>query len=399
MRSRSEWGARSPKGTTSLHPNHVQYITIHWPGSSSAHLPVEDIAAQLRGWQNYHMDVRGWRDIAYNEAVDLNGENWELRGLNVQDGSVANMGGLVYSILAVYGQEDVPTEAMKRTIKERVEEAKKRFPNAKVVGHRELKSTECPGDAIFSWLKAGMPTEETAPEPMRFRYMELNCLSTRFDSQNPLPNWPTRDDRIVRLMRLADADAYGLIEASETQRNYIRAHLPGGTSRWKVWTRGDNYDQAILFDSEKLKHFGPDPKIEVVFGPTNYHGGLYQLFEAGGIKFWLGVFHLPPLKVATPNEQREHFEKFLAKMPEGTVLIAGDGNNESLAEWAPSLLNARTAAKNSKTRDVPTSGKRIIDYVLTTKDVEIRGYTVSQTLHEETDHEGVIVAVTIFDGN
>lgn len=57
------------------------------------------------------MDSRGSGDIAYNEAVDLTGEAWTLRG-NVADGSVANLGRQVCSILAVLGTSDTPTDAM-----------------------------------------------------------------------------------------------------------------------------------------------------------------------------------------------------------------------------------------------------------------------------------------------
>ena len=40
-----------------------------------------DATAPLdRGWQTFHMKTRGWSDIAYNIAVDLAGEVWELRG-------------------------------------------------------------------------------------------------------------------------------------------------------------------------------------------------------------------------------------------------------------------------------------------------------------------------------
>lgn len=161
---RSDWTARKPKGTTALVASAVKWIAVHWPGSSGS-LAKKDVRALLRGWQGYHMDSRGWRDIAYNEAVDLTGEAWTLRG-NVADGSVANLGGQVYSILAVLGTSDTPTDAMLATLAERIAVARKRYPNAKVVGHRDLKSTDCPGSKLAAWLKAGMPLDTPKDTPV-----------------------------------------------------------------------------------------------------------------------------------------------------------------------------------------------------------------------------------------
>lgn len=165
---RRDWTSRAPKGTTALVASAVRYIAIHWPGSNGSLSPT-NTAGYLRGWQDYHMDVRGWRDIAYNEAVDQQGEAWTCRGENA-DGSVSGMGGKVYSILAVLGTNDSPTEDMLVTIAARAAAALKRYPNAKIVGHRDLKSTECPGADVYAWLKQGMPTgtgttTPTLPKP------------------------------------------------------------------------------------------------------------------------------------------------------------------------------------------------------------------------------------------
>lgn len=229
VHNRTAWKARKPKGVTKLVPADVKFVAVHWPGSEG-HLPVEDVAAQLRGWQDFHMDDRGWRDIAYNEAVDQNGDVWMLRGPNA-DGSVKDMGGEVYSILAVYGVPDTPSQAMLATIKERVALAQKTYTKAKVVGHRDLKSTDCPGDKVYDWLQHGMPLEGTTPEPDPepdpepepagrddlFRFATYNAQLPQFDGG------PVGDD--IRFLRnVLKPSILAMQEVNEKYREAIEAH-------------------------------------------------------------------------------------------------------------------------------------------------------------------------------
>lgn len=161
---RADWTTSKPAGTVALSASKVTHIAIHYPGSSGA-LAGKSTPPLLRGWRDYHVRGRGWSDIAYNEAVDQRGEVWVLRG-HVADGSVKNMGGKVYSILAVIGNSEAPSAAMLRTIRERADMAKVRYPKAKIVGHGQLVSTSCPGKALQAWINNGLPVgDSTTPTP------------------------------------------------------------------------------------------------------------------------------------------------------------------------------------------------------------------------------------------
>jgi hypothetical protein len=78
---RSAWNARPPNGGPgNLTVSSVQGAVIHWPGTGTTtgiHSQAA-VASALRGWQNYHMDDRGWSDIAYQIAVDQAGRAWTL---------------------------------------------------------------------------------------------------------------------------------------------------------------------------------------------------------------------------------------------------------------------------------------------------------------------------------
>lgn len=164
IHQRTDWTKRLFRSRVALRFSDVKHVVIHWPGSKG-HLLLAKVAGYLRGWQDWHMDGRGWTDIAYNEAVDQNGDVWILRG-DYRDGATKNYGGRSYSILAVLGTDDTPSDAMLATLADRANAAQARSAaGCRIVGHRDLiTTTECPGDALYGWIHAGMPlAEEPAP--------------------------------------------------------------------------------------------------------------------------------------------------------------------------------------------------------------------------------------------
>jgi N-acetylmuramoyl-L-alanine amidase len=81
--SRSSW-TDEPRGGAQLTGSQLVGIACHWPGTTTDAYGVESaskVAARLRGWWDYHVNVRGWTDIGYNFAVDQAGRVWDLRGL------------------------------------------------------------------------------------------------------------------------------------------------------------------------------------------------------------------------------------------------------------------------------------------------------------------------------
>jgi len=73
---RSEWGARA---TSTSVGSTVKLAVVHHSASSNDYSPA-DVPGVLRSIQAYHMDGRGWSDIAYNFVVDKFGGIWEGRG-------------------------------------------------------------------------------------------------------------------------------------------------------------------------------------------------------------------------------------------------------------------------------------------------------------------------------
>lgn len=173
---RSAWDARPSRGGVALVPSAVIGEALHWPGmdkpiDAAGAIGQRRVASALRGWQNYHMDDRGWSDIAYQIAIDQAGRAWTLRGLNIRSGANgdATVNKLYGAFLLVLAPGEQPSAAMKSTVKGVILDFRKRFPKASLTpkGHRDVRAegTDCPGPLAYAAIKRGefTPGKITAP--------------------------------------------------------------------------------------------------------------------------------------------------------------------------------------------------------------------------------------------
>lgn len=170
---RSAWGARAPKGGPgSLTVSRVEGVVIHWPGTSSK-TPITSlsaVASALRGWQAYHMDNKGWSDIAYQVAVDQAGRAWTLRGLRTQSGANGNadLNERYGAILLVLIAGEQPSDAMKATVRAVIADYRRIYPNGDAIRpHSAVRpdGTDCPGPAARAAITRGDFTPRTTTPP------------------------------------------------------------------------------------------------------------------------------------------------------------------------------------------------------------------------------------------
>jgi len=168
--SRSAWGARpATDGPGPLDVREVVGIALHWP-AMSAPLRAPKVAAALRGWQDYHMDDRGWSDIAYQEAVDQTGNVYVLRGLKATGGANGDTAANAShgSLLLVLAPGEQPSVAMIRAVRRRIRSHRRLFPRStRIVGHNDIRPepTACPGPIVSRLIDAGTfdPDKEYRP--------------------------------------------------------------------------------------------------------------------------------------------------------------------------------------------------------------------------------------------
>ena len=170
--TRAQIGLVAPNGSHSLVPSQVKNTAFHYPGTANPINAVGDagfrrVCSALRGWQDYHMNTRGWSDIAYCIAVDQVGRAYTLRGINIR--SAANGGtqvNLEYgAVLLVLGNNEAPSAAMEATARAVMQDYRVRFTEIprRPTWHGAIRpggtasdpSTDCPGLHTINEIKAG----------------------------------------------------------------------------------------------------------------------------------------------------------------------------------------------------------------------------------------------------
>ncbi len=187
VRLRSEWGARTAAAPARTASSGVQFAVVHHTGSTAHNsYSAGQVPRILRGIQSYHMDANDWNDIGYNFVVDRFGRIWEGRGGGVELPVIgAHAGGFnTGSVgIALLGHFDVatPSSAARAAIAD-VAGWKLAFENVdpnstltytsggsssipkgtrvglnRVVGHRDVGSTGCPGGSLYQYVDGLRP--------------------------------------------------------------------------------------------------------------------------------------------------------------------------------------------------------------------------------------------------
>ncbi len=151
---RSAWAARAPTCRSLTNP--YRMVVHHTASPTNDSMTPEQ---RLRQTQAYHMDSRGYCDIAYNFLMSRDARVWEGRGDGVLGGHTLNQnaGNMALCIIGTYTTDTLTPQqecaaagwmawqsslhgiALNRT---------------NIKGHREWGSTECPGQRVFDRLAA-----------------------------------------------------------------------------------------------------------------------------------------------------------------------------------------------------------------------------------------------------
>lgn len=210
--SRSNWGARTAKGrSTSVK---AEGVTLHWGGPSpwdGTGFNHARCAPIVRAWQNFHMDTRGWWDLAYNAVVCPHGYVFEGRWRGVRSASNGTNEGNYrsYGVCYLAGAGDPLTDAAKLGF----HEAARLLGKGLRWTHRDWKPTACPGEELDTWVKngAGRPTwsdpaEPPAPVVPPAEFVRQMLLAIDFCSNGTFKNGD-RNDCVGVLQRVLNQKA------------------------------------------------------------------------------------------------------------------------------------------------------------------------------------------------
>lgn len=125
----------------------IDWIVVHCTATP------EGRAVSVADITRWHVKDNGWRTIGYHHVIGLNGEHWatlpeaqvgnHARGANANGIGVVYVGGL--DRLAKTAK-DTRTPAQKATLPRVLREIKARYPNARIIGHRDVPNARkaCP---------------------------------------------------------------------------------------------------------------------------------------------------------------------------------------------------------------------------------------------------------------
>ena len=162
--SRQEWGARLPNGSYSNMP-YYDKLTIHHAAGWGARNLQEGILA-VQSIQDFHIDGRGWTDIAYHFLIDKAGNIFQGRPETVIGAHVMNhnTGNLGVCILGCYHPEETSYFCNDHLTQESRDAAvhlfawladKFNYKDRVLLGHRDYYDyphTSCPGNNIHKLL-------------------------------------------------------------------------------------------------------------------------------------------------------------------------------------------------------------------------------------------------------
>lgn len=149
--TRAEWGARPPRSTASFW-GRLGYAVHYTAGAAPW-----DEAAEVRATQQFHMNARGWSDIAYNWLVGQSGTIYEGRGWTARSAAQGTAYGNRYygAVCWLGGPGDVPTRDALAAIADVVRESRRLGFGTGLHPHNWFKSTACPGATLDAWVRGG----------------------------------------------------------------------------------------------------------------------------------------------------------------------------------------------------------------------------------------------------
>ncbi|XP_061397907.1 peptidoglycan-recognition protein SC2-like [Musca vetustissima] len=153
--TKSQWGGRAATSKSYLAKG-LSYVVIHHSAGAYCNTQAT-CSAQMRNMQSYHMDSLGWADIGYNYGIGADGNIYEGRGAGVMGAHATNWNSKSYGIMFIGNYNNyTPTAAQISKAKELIAWLVSQgyvSSNYTLYGHRQVGSTECPGNNLYNEIK------------------------------------------------------------------------------------------------------------------------------------------------------------------------------------------------------------------------------------------------------
>ncbi|XP_036027287.1 N-acetylmuramoyl-L-alanine amidase [Onychomys torridus] len=156
---RCRWGAAPYRGNPTPLRLPLGFLYVH-----HTYVPAppcttfQRCAANMRSMQHFHQDVRHWDDIGYSFVVGSDGYVYEGRGWHWVGAHTLGHNSRGFGVAFVGNYTgSLPSDAALNTVRDVLPSCAIRAghlqPDYKLLGHRQLVHTDCPGNALFNLLR------------------------------------------------------------------------------------------------------------------------------------------------------------------------------------------------------------------------------------------------------
>jgi len=154
-RNRAAWlPAGSPFNGPAFERNRIDRIVIHYIGTAKA---PRNFQSWMLNTHNSTMSRTPSYVYMYNAAVDLDGNVWQGRGVDLRNAANKETNSTTYSIVVGVDGQNPANPAQVEAVRRAVADVRQ-FCGRKlaIVGHRDVAATSCPGDGIYHQVRAGV---------------------------------------------------------------------------------------------------------------------------------------------------------------------------------------------------------------------------------------------------
>lgn len=155
--SRKAWGARPARDRTYQDARSVKELFIHYSESPGGQYAFADQRRAAQQIQDFHMDSRGWSDVAYSYLV-FNSSRPRVfagRGARVVPAAQLNHNTNTVAVCVVMRDNEKLTWQTRLQLRRLVWHLRHRviLRNVPVRPHSAVTDTSCPGDQLRAWIK------------------------------------------------------------------------------------------------------------------------------------------------------------------------------------------------------------------------------------------------------
>lgn len=156
LATREDWDAKPPKLVEKF-AGPIPYVIIHHSYEPAACYSGPECQKAMRSMQHMHQQDRGWNDIGYSFAIGGDGRIYQGRGFNVIGAHAPRYNSRSVGICMIGDWRfDLPPQQMMTALHSLIEYGVRNNlieSNYTLIGHRQTRPTECPGDRLYSEIQ------------------------------------------------------------------------------------------------------------------------------------------------------------------------------------------------------------------------------------------------------